>query len=75
MKKLLRLAARLYPATWRDRYGVEFQALLEEIDPGWPDIVDVLKGGLQMNLRRVHPAVIAVAVGLVGLRQPSTATR
>jgi hypothetical protein len=66
MKKLLRLAARLYPATWRDRYGVEFQALLEEIDPGWPDIVDVLKGGLQMNLRRVHPAVIAVAVGLVG---------
>jgi hypothetical protein len=66
MKTLLRLAARLYPGAWRDRYGVEFQALLVEINPGWLDVVDVLKGGLQMHLRRVHPAVIAAAVGLVG---------
>jgi len=66
MKKLFLLAARLYPAAWRDRYGVEFQALLDEIEPGWLDVVDVLKGGLQMHLRRVHPAVIAAAVGVIG---------
>jgi hypothetical protein len=66
MKKLLRLAARLYPGAWRDRYGVEFQALLDEINPGWLDIVDVLNGGLQMHLRRLHPAVVTAAVGIAG---------
>jgi hypothetical protein len=66
MKKLLRMAAHLYPAAWRDRYGVEFQALLDQIDPGWLDIVDVIKGGLQMRLRRTHPAVIVAAVGVAG---------
>jgi len=64
VKKLFLLAARLYPAAWRDRYGVEFQALLDEITPGWLDIVDVINGGLQMHLRRLHPAVLAVAFGL-----------
>lgn len=66
MNRLLHLAARLYPGAWRDRYGVEFQALLDEMKPGWWDIGDVLRGGLQMHLRRAHPAVIAAAVGIVG---------
>jgi hypothetical protein len=66
MKRLLRLAARLYPAAWRSRYGVEFQALLEETRPGWRDIVDVLSGGLQMHLKRGHPALTVAAFSIVG---------
>jgi uncharacterized protein involved in exopolysaccharide biosynthesis len=66
MKRLLRLAARLYPAAWRDRYGVEFQALLDETKPSWRDVVDVLNGGLQMRLRRAHPALTVAVFGIAG---------
>src|SRR5262245_60102031 len=66
MKRWLHLAARLYPAVWRARYGVEFQALVDETTPMWRDIVDVLNGGLQMRLRRAHPALTAAAIGVVG---------
>ncbi len=66
MKRLIRLAARLYPRAWRDRYGLEFQALLDETKPGWRDIVDVLEGGVQMQVRRAHPVVVAAAVGIIG---------
>jgi len=31
MKTLVRWAVRLYPAAWRARYGVEMEALLEEL--------------------------------------------
>jgi len=66
MKRLLRLAARIYPASWRDRYGIEFQALLEETKPRWSDILDVLNGGLQMRVRRTHPALTMAAFGILG---------
>lgn len=29
-----RVAARLYPRSWRDRYGPEFEALLEDTGGG-----------------------------------------
>jgi hypothetical protein len=66
MRFLLRLAVGLYPPAWRARYGVEFQALLDETQPGWPDIVDVLSGGLQMRLRYLHPSLTVAALGIVG---------
>jgi hypothetical protein len=66
MKRLLHLAARLYPGAWRDRYGVEFQALLDETKPAWRDVVDVLNGGLQMRLRRAHPAITVAAFSIAG---------
>jgi hypothetical protein len=31
MKWLIRLAARIYPRAWRERYGEEFEALLDEV--------------------------------------------
>jgi hypothetical protein len=34
MRRLLRLAAWLYPPAWRDRYGAEFEALLDDAGPG-----------------------------------------
>jgi hypothetical protein len=66
MKFLLRLAVGVYPRAWRARYEVEFQALLDETQPGWRNIVDVLIGGLQMRLRYSHPGLIVAALGIVG---------
>ena len=50
MKRLLRLAMGLYPSSWRHRYGVELQYLLEDAHAGWSDLFDILKGALQMRL-------------------------
>jgi LPS O-antigen subunit length determinant protein (WzzB/FepE family) len=50
MKRLIDLASRLYPVTWRRRYGTEFQALLEDVSPGWRELFDVLGGALKMQL-------------------------
>jgi hypothetical protein len=42
---------RCYPAGWRDRYGDEFAALLEERPLGPFDVADVLLGALDARLR------------------------
>lgn len=42
MRTLIRWAARLYPATWRNRYAAEFDALLDDISPSLRDLCDVL---------------------------------
>jgi uncharacterized protein involved in exopolysaccharide biosynthesis len=50
MKRLARFLARLYPSTWRKRYGAEFDELLEDTKPTTRDAVDVLKGALKMQV-------------------------
>jgi hypothetical protein len=49
------LLVRLYPASWRARYGEEFEAILEERPLGPFDVADILLGALdaQLRLRRV----------------------
>jgi hypothetical protein len=49
---------RCYPARWRERYGEEFAALLEERPLGPFDVADVLLGALdaQLHLRGVGAA-------------------
>ena len=42
MKTLIRWAAKLYPATWRNRYAAEFDALLDDISPRLGDVFDVV---------------------------------
>jgi len=42
MRALIRWVARLYPATWRNRYAAEFDALLEDISPTLRDLCNVL---------------------------------
>jgi hypothetical protein len=49
----VRLAIRLYPAAWRDRYGDEFGALLEETPMSIPVAFDVLVAAVDAH---VHPA-------------------
>jgi hypothetical protein len=52
MNRLIRLAAKLYPAPWRDRYGPEFEALLDDAGITGRIAFDVLAGAIHMQMQR-----------------------
>jgi hypothetical protein len=56
----------LYPKAWRLRYGVEFDALLEDASPRWGDAIDVLCSALEMRMRTWNFFKLAVVCGLAG---------
>jgi hypothetical protein len=66
MKRFIQFVVRLYPASWRNRYGVEFAALLEDVNPGWRTSLDILKGALEMQMRTWNFGKILVVAGLAG---------
>lgn len=53
---------RWYPRTWRERYGEEFLAMVEDTlgsrRPGWRLHLDVIRAGLRERARRSVPAVL-----------------
>ena len=56
------LVLRTYPRRWRERYGPEMAALLAERQPGWGDLLDLARGGLDARLHRlVRPPAQLVA--------------
>jgi nitrite reductase/ring-hydroxylating ferredoxin subunit len=56
------LVLRAYPRPWRERYGAEMAALLAERRPGWLDLLDLARGGLDARLHRlVRPPAQLVA--------------
>jgi hypothetical protein len=57
MKRLIQSFARLYPSKWRERYGSEFDALLEDTNPGARTAFNVLAGAFAMQLRIARKAV------------------
>jgi len=59
-------AARLYPARWRQRYGTEFGALLEQAGGGWGEMTDVLKGAVAMRMRSWNVWQFVAACAVVG---------
>jgi hypothetical protein len=67
MKRLIRIAARLYPRSWQERYGAEFAALLEDVNPDWRTSVDILKGALEMQTKTWNFGKIFLAAGLAGV--------
>jgi len=67
MKRLVRWAGRLYPSEWRERYGAEFEALLEDANSGSGDLWDVLKGALLMRITRINFVSITAAFALAGV--------
>jgi hypothetical protein len=71
MKAIARYLIRLYPANWRERYGEEFEALLDDSSPGWSAVFDLLKGAVKMqfNMPSFPKLVCALAIGgmLTGL--------
>ena len=80
MRRLLQLAARLYPRAWRERYGVEFDALMEDVEPGFREVLDVLRGAsamqisngsLYLRLAAIMALFGAIAGGVASLKAPS----
>ncbi|HWE53680.1 MAG TPA: hypothetical protein VG273_28075 [Bryobacteraceae bacterium] len=67
MKGLARFLIRLYPATWRARYGEEFEALLEDSPAGFSSLFDLLKGAVKMQLNMPSLPKLALALGMAGL--------
>lgn len=68
------LLVRLYPATWRARYGHELAAILEDRPPGPFDVADLLLGAIDANLhlrglgnRSEHRKGIPMSLRLAGL--------
>ena len=56
------LVLRAYPRRWRERYGDEMAALLAEREPGWRDLLDLVRGGFDARLHRlVRPPAQLVA--------------
>jgi hypothetical protein len=53
--RLARLLLRAYPLRWRQRYGPEYAALLEEVPTVPGAIVDVLAAGAGERLRSTQP--------------------
>lgn len=47
--------ARLYPQSWRDRYGDEFEAMLEEQPTTVASVADVLLGAVDAHLTKDSP--------------------
>jgi hypothetical protein len=62
----MRLVARLYPSGWRRRYGDEFDALLEDVRPGWRELLNVLRGAFAMQLTTWTFWKTVATVGLAG---------
>jgi hypothetical protein len=46
---------RLYPSAWRERYGEEFLALLQQTDVGWRQIIDVVASASREWVRAAVP--------------------
>jgi hypothetical protein len=67
MKRVARFLIRLYPASWRERYGDEFEALLEDSSSGWPVIFDLLKGAIRMQLSVPAFPKLALILSIAGL--------
>jgi hypothetical protein len=61
MRRAIQLAATLYPQAVRKRYGLEFDALLEDYNPGWREFSDVLRGALKMRMANATTYVGSVA--------------
>jgi len=71
MKTLVRWAAQLYPATWRDRYAAEFDALLDDISPSLGDLFDVLADVLRVRMTTsVDACLVPAPVSAMTLRLP-----
>ena len=70
MRTLMRWAARLYPATWRNRYGAEFEALLDDISPSLGDVFDVIGDVLRVRATASDACLVLAPVSQTTVRVP-----
>ena len=50
MRRAIVWLGRIYPRAWRVRYGDEFDALLEEADADWRQLLNVFGGAMKMQI-------------------------
>jgi hypothetical protein len=67
MRRLVEFFAKVYPQWWRDRYGVEFEALIEADAANLRTAWNVLGGALMMQLRTLAEGSPSRGMGMVGL--------
>jgi uncharacterized protein involved in exopolysaccharide biosynthesis len=67
MNRVLKFLARLYPSEWRNRYGAEYEALLEEGTPRVRDAVDVLWSAVKMQVTSRSFVRIVLPCTLAGM--------
>lgn len=60
------IAAALYPRAWRERYGAEFRALLDDLAPSLRDCFNVLGGALWMRITSEAAWKLAGGMALAG---------
>ena len=66
MRRLGRWMIRLYPKVWRQRYGEEFSALLEDAPAGWRTAIDLGKGALAMQFAMPNFGRLVAAMAMIG---------
>lgn len=52
MKRLILVLAKMYPRAWRERYGVEFEALLHDTGADGRIVFNVFFGAITMHMQR-----------------------
>ena len=62
-----RALVRLYPARWRQRYGAELEALLEDCPMDLRFLFDTVGGGISERARVAASAVGAMVAAFVGV--------
>ncbi len=68
MKRLIRLAARMYPKPWGDRYGDELEALLDDMGGGGGWVAfNVLAGAILMQVRSWRKVLPLASLAVGGL--------
>jgi hypothetical protein len=58
MRRIARASLRLYPRSWRDRYGEELLGLLDEMRVTPADVVDLLNGAARSRLMDLPGGVV-----------------
>ena len=66
-KHLVDLVIRLYPRSWRDRYGEEFEALLIAEPSSLRALVNVVRSALREHILPAHPSADAQPLLSFGL--------
>lgn len=67
MRRLQKFIASLYPPKWRARYGDEFNALLEQIEPRPGELMNLFTGAVGMHMTEWSYLRFAVVFGVAGL--------
>jgi uncharacterized protein involved in exopolysaccharide biosynthesis len=66
MKRWILAASQFYPREWRQEYGDEFDALLEDVRPGWKVFANVLRGAITMQMTNANWVKVTAALAVAG---------